>query len=210
MDDLAKEYVSSFFDRNLRLHGDRPEAVRWTAAGQQLRYRSMLDIGPLEGRRLLDFGCGKGDFYQFLKDAGISLQYAGWDISNNLIGFARRKYPGADFRVMDIDRDAVTEDFDYVLLCGVFNLEVQGLDDMIRRTLKKLFGHCRIGLAFNGLSDHNPGKDFELHYASPEGLRDFALQELSPFVAVRGDIIPHDFTLFVYREAQRCRNPGMG
>jgi len=35
MDELAREYVISFFDRNLLLHGDRPEAVRWTAKGQR-------------------------------------------------------------------------------------------------------------------------------------------------------------------------------
>lgn len=203
MDELAKEYVFSFFDRNLRLHGDRPEAVRWTAEGQTLHYHCLMDIGPLDGKKVLDFGCGKGDFFQFLTDQGISADYYGWDINEKLIALARRKYPGADFRVMDIDRDTITEDFDYIVLCGVFNLRVQGLDDMILRTLRKLFGHCRMGLAYNGLSDRNPKKDFELHYVSPAGMRDFALRELSPFVSIRSNRIPYDFTMFVYREEQQ-------
>ena len=205
MDELAKEYVISFFGRNLLLHGDRPEAVRWTAPGQSLHYQCLLDIGPLEGKKILDYGCGKGDFLQFLKDRGIPVRYSGYDINEKLVSFARQKYPGVDFRVADIDRDEIDEDFDYIFLCGVFNLQVQGLDDMIRRTLKKLFVHCRIGLAYNGLSDHNPKKDFELHYVSPEGMRDFGVKELSPFVYFRQDRIPYDFTMFVYREAQNAK-----
>ncbi|MGD1076090.1 MAG: hypothetical protein ABR903_08465 [Thermodesulfovibrionales bacterium] len=39
---------------------------------------------------------------------------------------------------------------------------------MIRYTLKKLFRQCRIALAFNALSAHNPSKDFELKYLFPE------------------------------------------
>jgi len=206
VDDLSKEYVRSFFERNLMLHGDRPEAVRWTAPGQLRHYERMLGIGALGGRRVLDFGCGKGDFYQFLMDRGLSVRYSGWDISEGLIGLAVRKYPGVDFRLLDIDRDRIDQDFDYIFLCGVFNLKVQGADGMIRRTLKKLFSHCRFGLAYDGLSDNSPKKDFELYYASPEGMHDFAVRELSPYVVLRQDRITYDFAMFVYRDAQVLRD----
>jgi SAM-dependent methyltransferase len=200
MDDLAKEHVISFFDKSLRMFGDRPEAVRWTAEGQLARYKALLDIADsIEGSNILDFGCGKGDFLRFLKDRDIQARYTGFDINENLIAVARDKHPEAAFRVFDIEKDNLTEDFDYSFLCGVFNLEVYGTDELITFTLKKLFGHCRIGLAFNALSAHAPKKDFELHYVSEEKISDFAAKELSPFVTMRHDSIPYDFTMFVYR-----------
>ncbi len=200
MDELAKEYVISFFDTNLMLHGDRPEAVRWTVPGQLKHYQSMLDIGDIRGKKILDFGCGKGDFYQFLKDRNIEVEYSGFDINEKLISLARKKNPDADFRVFDVEADALEESFDFIFMCGVFNLKVQGIEETIINALKKLFANCRIGLAFNALSVHNPKKDYELNYTSPEEVFRFALKNLSPFISLRHDRMAYDFTIFVYKE----------
>lgn len=199
MDELSKEYVISFFDRNLQLHGDMPEAVRWSGRGQRLHYQSLLDIGPMERTKILDFGCGKGDFLQFLSDRGTTVDYTGYDINERLISLAQKKYGEARFRVFDLERD-VLEDFDYIFLCGVFNLRIAGLDLIIKKTLTRLFRHCRRGLAFNALSDLNPRKDFELYYTSPAELFNFAVTTLSPYVALRHDRMFYDFNLFVYKD----------
>lgn len=200
MDDLAKEYVISFFDRNLQLHGDRPEAVRWSRQGQEMHYQNLLDIGAVDNTRILDFGCGKGDFLQYLRDRGIAVDYTGFDINANLIALARKKFPESRFRVFDIDADAIDEEFDFIFICGVFNLRVPGLSETMRQTLQKLFRHCRKGLAFNALSDLNPEQDFELYYTSPTDMFNFAVRNLSPYVALRHDRMLYDFTLFVYRD----------
>lgn len=201
MDELAKEYVISFFNKSLNSHGDRPEAVRWTSQGQYLHYQSMLDIDDsIEGARVLDYGCGKGDFYEFLKNKNISVDYTGLDINEQLITLASRKYPECVFRVFDIEEDHLREDFDYIFLCGVFNLKVENLSNTIEKTLYKLFARCKRALAFNALSAHNPEKDFELHYIFPENIFRFAVNNLSPFISLRHDRMPYDFTMFVYRE----------
>ncbi len=200
MDKLSKEYIISFFDKNLQLHGDRPEAVRWTKEGQYLHYKYLLDIGDINRKKILDFGCGKGDFYQFLRNMGIEVTYSGYDINEKLISLAQKKFPEVDFRVFDIDTETIKEDFDYIFLCGVFNLRVQGLENSIKDILKKLFGHCKIALAFNALSSHNPIKDFELNYVSPEDMFQFSVKNLSPYVSLRHDRMLYDFTMFIYRD----------
>ncbi len=201
MDELSKKYVISFFDNALRMYGDRPEALRWTAKGQLLHHECLLDINSsIKGKKVLDYGCGKGDFYQFLKDRNILIQYTGFDINEKLISLARQKFPECRFRVFDIEKDILNEDFDYIFLCGVFNLKVQRLEETIKNTLTKLFNHCRVAVAFNALSAHNPKKDFELHYVYPEEILEFAVKNLSPFVTIRRDRIPYDFTMFVYKD----------
>ncbi len=201
VDDLAREYVISYYNKSLRMFGDRPESLRWTPAGQLARYESLLGIADnIGGSSILDFGCGKGDFRGFLRDRHIHVRYTGFDINGRLIALAKEKYPDAIFRVFDIERDDLSEEFDYIFLCGVFNLKVQGIDKLVAFTLKKLFRHCRIGLAFNALSSHEPQKDFELHYVSPEEISDLAIRALSPSVRMKQDMMPYDFTMFVYRD----------
>lgn len=200
MDELSKEYIISFFNSNLSLHGDRPEAVRWTSIGQILHYQCLLDIGDLNGKKILDFGCGKGDLYEFLKRKGIKVNYTGYDINEKLITVAKKKFPECRFEVFDIDRESVKEDFDHIFICGVFNLKVEGLEKIIEDILMKLFRHCRIALAFNGLSAHNPKKDFELYYSYPEDLLQFAVKNLSPHVSIRHDRMNYDFVMFVYKD----------
>jgi SAM-dependent methyltransferase len=206
MDELSKEYVISFFDKTLQRHGDRPEAVRWTYAGQRLRYECLLDIGDnIHGKKVLDYGCGKGDFYNFLKDNNISVQYSGFDINKNLISLAKQKFPESTFRVFDIEKDILNEDFDYIFLCGVFNLKLNRLDESIKNILIRLFKYCRIALAFNALSAYDPKKTFELHYVSPIDMLEFAIKNLSPFVTLIHDRIPYDFTMFVRREVKALK-----
>ncbi|GAB4389497.1 MAG: class I SAM-dependent methyltransferase [Thermodesulfovibrionales bacterium] len=207
MDGLGKEFLISFYDAQFRLHGDRPEAVRWSPAGQLERYRLMVEMSPgLPGSRVLDYGCGKGDFLGFLEDRGISVRYTGLDINPTLIEFARAKYPGRDFRVFDVEERDLEEPFDYVYLCGVFNNRVEGVGDSLRNVMGLLFRHARRGLAVNCLSSHARDKAPELNYTDPAGLMDFAVTGLSPHVALRHDRIEGDFTLFVYRSP----STGMG
>ena len=199
MDELAKEYVISFFDKNLRLYGDRPEAIRWSVQGQLMHYQNLLDIGAIDNTRILDFGCGKGDFLRYLRDCGITGDYTGYDINANLISLAQKKFPESRFRVFDIDSDVLDEDFDYIFLCGVFNLRVSGLAETIQHAMQKLFRHCRKGLAFNALSDLNPEQEPELYYTSPTDLFRFVVKNLSPYVSLRHDRMHYDFTMFVYQ-----------
>ncbi|MBI5056441.1 MAG: class I SAM-dependent methyltransferase [Nitrospirae bacterium] len=200
MNEISKEYVVSFFNKTLMLHGDRPEAVGWSSKGQLLRHQSMCDVGNINNSKVLDFGCGKGDFYQFLQDRGIQVRYTGLDINERLVAIANKKHPEANFRGFDIDKDILDEEFDFIFLCGVFNLKFEEVDGTIKNTLSKLFQHCKTALAFNGLSAHDPKKDFQLHYIHPEDILDFAVKNLSPHVSLRQDIIPYDFTMFVYRD----------
>ncbi len=199
MDPLAREQLLSFYNMHLKKFGDRPEALRWTPKGQIMRYHALLDIAPdLNNQKILDYGCGTGDFYRFLKRRGISVRYTGVDINENFINLAKEKYPECAFMVMDIDEDTLEGFYDYIFICGVFNLRVPGVADDTKNALLNLFKHCNKGLALNALSSHTPVKDVELNYTSPEHMVAFALEHLSPSVALRHDRIQNDFTIFVY------------
>ena len=203
MDPYSKDKLLSFYNFHLKKFGDRPEALRWTPQGQLKRYHMLADIAPpaeLNNSTVLDYGCGTGDFYRFLKRRGITVKYTGVDINKNFIDLARKKYPQCTFRVMNADDDEVEGVFDYIFICGVFNLNVPGVEEDMKNALVKLFRHCRKGLVLSALSSHTPIKDHELHFTSPEDMLKFAIEDLSPAVALRHDRIQNDFMLYVYTD----------
>ena len=199
MDPVTKEQLLAFYNLHYKKFGERPEALRWTPQGQLRRYHTFLEIAPnLNNEKILDYGCGMADFYNFLKRRGINVRYTGIDINENFINVAKKKYPECAFQVMNTDEDELEGYYDYIFICGVFNLRVPGVQDDLQNTLITLFKHCNKGLALNALSSHTPVKDVELNFTSPEDMVKFAIEHLSPSVVLRHDRIPNDFTLFVY------------
>jgi SAM-dependent methyltransferase len=200
MDPYGKQELLTFFDRQLRDYGDTPQAVRWTPEGQLRRYEAFRGIiGALNGKTLLDFGCGKGDFYAFLRDQGDAGAYCGVEVNAGLAALARRKYPEAEFVTLDVEEVAWERRFDVVVACGVFNLRIGGIAASLRETAKILYGLCRESLHLNVLSARAPRHDVELYYVEPVDLLRFALEELSPNVTLRHGLVPEDVYLSVFR-----------
>ncbi|MGD2081047.1 MAG: class I SAM-dependent methyltransferase [Nitrospirota bacterium] len=201
MDGLVKEYLVSFYTRNLVLHGDRPEALRWSPEGQRLRYGVMLDALPdIGGRKVLDYGCGKGDLYGFIRERGLDVSYTGIDINPELIDLAAKKHPGARFMVSDVEDTPLEEDYDIVFLCGVFNNKVEGVGESMRNVLSALFERTTEALAVNGLSSHAKDKAVELNYTSPEELSSFVGANLTPRFELIQGYLPGDFTLVLNKK----------
>ena len=198
MDPLGKKELLSFYDRHLKDFGDSPQAVRWTPEGQLRRYETFLQIaGDLSGKRVLDFGCGKGDFYGFIKGKAISVNYCGVDINENLIALAKRKYPEAEFIPMDIDEAEIGQRFDVIFVCGVFNLRIADVEESMKDILKRLFALCRESLHINFLTYYVPQRNVELFYVKPEEILRFSVTEFSRTVTLRH--MQEDIYLSIYR-----------
>jgi SAM-dependent methyltransferase len=200
MDPYGKQELVSLYERHLRDFGDHPQAVRWTPEGQAKRFDALHTIaGDLSGRELLDFGCGKGDFYGFLLRKNVQVTYCGIDINKNLIEFASNKYPETEFLSVDIEEDDLEREFDVIFICGVFNFRIAGIEESMKSCLKRLFGICREALHLNALSYNIPQRNVELHYVKPKQLLQFVRHELSDNVVLRDDLVKGDIFLSVHK-----------
>jgi ubiquinone/menaquinone biosynthesis C-methylase UbiE len=196
MDELAKEYVIDFFTKRLFHFKNSPESVGWTHKGQLIRYETVLKLIEPEGKSLLDFGCGKGDFYGFLKEKGVDCHYTGIDINSSLIDLARKNYPNVEFYVMDIENEALERKFNYTLAIGVFNLAVQDIKELTERCLKILFQHTSERLVFTCLNQQTKLKDIYVTYFSKEELEKIA-KKLTNRYEIMDNLVEGDLFLIL-------------
>ena len=196
MDELAKEYVIDFFTKRLFHFKNSPESVGWTHKGQLIRYETVLKLIEPEGKSLLDFGCGKGDFYGFLKEKGVDCHYTGIDINSSLIELARKNYPNVEFYVMDIENEALERKFNYTLAIGVFNLAVQDIKELTERCLKILFQHTSERLVFTCLNQQTKLKDIYVTYFSKEELEKIA-KKLTNRYEIMDNLVEGDLFLIL-------------
>jgi len=66
------EYFSSLVDR----YGVDARSLDWgSRQSQHLRFSVLAGIGSMQGARILDVGCGLGDFYGWLREPGYECDY---------------------------------------------------------------------------------------------------------------------------------------
>ena len=81
---------------------------------RHIRERLLRLVAGLGVRSVLDVGCGGGDNLAALAAAG-SYDLAGVDISPEALAIAARRVPEARLTVLDIQREALPEQFDLVI-----------------------------------------------------------------------------------------------
>ena len=86
----------------------------WLLVADRLR-----QIAP---RRIIDLGCGSGQFPKLLSDQGIT-SYLGLDFSRNCIAMARKAAPDLQFVQVDLNKDTTLQDEDYDCVVALEFLE---------------------------------------------------------------------------------------
>ena len=188
----------SFFSELLRTHHISPLSLNWgSRASQEMRFAVLAEVGDLVGSSLLDVGCGLGDFYDWQRRAGLGVNYQGVDLTPEIIRVAKGRFPEVDFRVGNVLEEEIGT-FDYVIASGIFYLRQSEPFEFMQRMIARLFESSRMGLAFNSLSAWCNGREAGEFYADPAQTLDFC-RTLTPWVALRHDYHPRDFTIFLWR-----------
>ncbi|OVE81100.1 hypothetical protein BVY03_04685, partial [bacterium K02(2017)] len=141
---LKQKYYYSLFNR---LNKDDLKKVSWSSrTTQEARFRIFDQLGDLNNHSLLDIGCGLGDFYRYLTNQGLIIDYTGFDIMPEFILKAGKKYPKAKFATKNILFNPPNHQFDYCFSSGIFAF---GNLSFFKQMIEKSFSICKIGYAFN-------------------------------------------------------------
>jgi ubiquinone/menaquinone biosynthesis C-methylase UbiE len=170
-----------------------------TRSSQEKRFEALLALGDFHGCRLLDVGCGFGDFLAFLHDRDIRPQYTGIDLCEPMAARGRERFADdAHFVACDVLEYRPDQPYDYVVASGLFGLEAEGARERIVPTLERMFGWAGRGVAANFLSALSPVPVEARVYIEPVEMLEFGLTLTS---AVRLDhaYLPNDFTIHLYK-----------
>ena len=185
-----------------RIDGDREnyDVVDWASAeAQQARFAVLVNNVPLDGRALLDVGCGLGDLWTYLNARGISADYCGVDLLAEMTASAAARNPDARFVCGDIfDPDGCPivppEHFDVVFCSGMLNLDLgnnaEFLPEALRRMLELSTGHMVVNLLHARSEMRYP----HCAYYDPDMVMRI-LEPISCRLRLIDDYLPNDFTV---------------
>ena len=195
------EKLIDFYNQNVKKHKDGIKSVAWgSKESQQKRFEILSQIANLEGQSVLDVGCGLGDFYGWLRNIYSDIGYTGIDITPSMIEIALKSFPGTKFKVQNIlELKKVRPTYDYVFASGIFNRRIRRHKDFVMETVERMFALSNRGIAFNIMSTKADFMEKNEHYADPCKMLNFCMNLSRRFV-LRHDYMPHDFTIYVYKE----------
>jgi SAM-dependent methyltransferase len=183
-------------------------------ADAKVRYKVMLDIINYDtsavrnsDRSIMDFGCGLGHLYQYIRDNNYNVKYCGVDISDVFLTECKRKFPDVNFVQMDILKDDykdLVKSVDYVVMNGVFTekctLEYREMKMYFEKVLKRAFEICNRGIAFNVMSKDVDWERDDLFHLPLGELSSFLTKDLSRKYVVRNDYGLYEYTTYVYKD----------
>ncbi|HUP30358.1 MAG TPA: class I SAM-dependent methyltransferase [Usitatibacter sp.] len=171
-----------------------------TRSSQEKRFEALLGLGDFHGKRLLDVGCGFGDFLRFLRARGIEPRYTGLDICEPMVARCRESFAaGAGrFLVGDVLRHQPDEEYDFVIASGIFGLDADGVRERIAPTIERMFSWCGEGMAANFLSARSPTPAEARVYVDPSEALAIGLA-LTPAARLDHTYLPNDFTVHLYK-----------
>ena len=210
---MEYESIIRHYEECYKKYGDSNRGVDWPNEKDTLkRYQVMLELIKFDTYRkeeptLLDFGCGLGHMYDFIKKNQINVKYAGLDISEIFVKKCREKYPLNQFYKTDLikDKDGSIPQFDYIVMNGVLTEKRELLyDEMLlyfKELIKKVYQNCNRGIAFNVMSKDVDWERDDLFHLPLNVLSEFLTKEVTRDFIIRYDYGLYEYTVYVYKRS---------
>jgi cyclopropane fatty-acyl-phospholipid synthase-like methyltransferase len=201
-----KKKVIEIYNQALQKYGTSSRAVLWgDPQTQYLRFSELIKHFDLNdpGKSLLDIGCGNGELYKFLNFRGFRGTSTGYDINENLLAQAKKRFEGVNVKLIDImEAEGTSDKYNYVVMSGLFNTNVGQSIEWTHSFIKKMFDLCSDCISFNAISTFVNYKEDEMFYLDPLATVDYCIRELSPRVTLCHHNLPYNYTITVFKDHQ--------
>ncbi len=196
-------HIDDYYTQKLKEFGATAKGVDWNSdESQHLRFDKLLSvIEPSNSFSVLDYGCGFGSMFNYMKGKFGKFDYTGYDISAAMISEAKKLIH--DTNAVWVSELSKGKKFDYVIASGIFNVRLQQTDDewqaYMQQTVDQLHEISERGFSFNVLSSYSDvdKRRGYLYYADPLYWFDYCKRRHSYKVALLHDYPLYEFTLHV-------------
>ena len=153
----SSEYIDIYKRRYARF-GYSPITLGWNTGKQDIRFDLLRNGKNLEGKSILDVGCGFGDLNRYLQLQYHSYSYMGIDLVPDLIMKAEELFPSSEsYRICFLTGDFLgytfDTEFDYIFISGVFGKRLKNDDnyEYVDAIIKKAteLAHLGVGIDFS-------------------------------------------------------------
>ncbi|MDX9801269.1 MAG: methyltransferase domain-containing protein [Spirochaetia bacterium] len=192
-----EEKIKSHYYPRLEKYSNTYEILDWeSAAAQNARFEVLIRHINLDGKSILDAGCGCGDLFTMLKEKGINVTYTGVDILPAMIEKAQSLHGGGQFICGDLfgEEPVCTNKFDVVFTSGIFNLNLGNNASFFDTALPVLDRLAEDALVINLLDEGSPDRDDNYFYFNPDEAKE-KMESIGRKVTLIKDYLSNDFTL---------------
>lgn len=166
---------------------------------------NFLDGITSEPFSILDIGCGNGELLHYLNYRGFSGQYTGVDINESLLVEAKEQFPSSQFQNVSLLNSNILSDetimlHDYVVLSGVFNIDISQDDNFHKSIIKRMFSLSRRKVVFNAASSHVNYQHPAMYHIDPSKLIDWVAREVTKKFELRHHFLPYNYTVCLHHE----------
>lgn len=202
------ECIYYHYESCLEKNGDSHLGVDWPNYDDMIkRYKIMLHItnyfNKNQKKSLLDFGAGCGGLYNFIKNNNYNLNYTALDISPKFCDIIKKKYHDIDVLNIDVLKEDIKTNFDFIILNGVFTEKRDLSDDVMwdffTNVLKKIWKNTNMGISFNIMTPIVDWKDDKLFYVSYDKLGKFLKENLSRNYILNQSYGLWEYTVYVFK-----------
>jgi SAM-dependent methyltransferase len=201
---IIKE-VESYYTNKILENGVGSQGVDWNGKeSQYLRFEQLSKILPIQNNAtfsIIDFGCGYGEFINYLHQYAYNFEFYGLDISEKMLEIANKNFQEDKFTFAQSLADVGSKD--YLTASGVFNVRQNTTEhdwlQYIIETLNCFNAYTTKGFSFNLLTSYSDKpfmKDY-LYYADPIYFFDYCKKHFSRNIALLHDYELYEFTILV-------------
>lgn len=200
--------LSSHYDALVKKYGysvrSSQQSNRKTRDERLLNLLKYVDLKKKTS--ILDFGCGTGYLFDYLKIKKFKGSYLGIDISSEAIKKAKllnKKNKYCSFRNINIFEERIYKNYDYIIINGTFNNNTKNNWLWMKKSLKILIKKTNKKIIFNNLSTFVDYFDKRLFYINPTKVFNFIKGDLNKKCIIdhsynlKKNILPYEFTTVV-------------
>jgi SAM-dependent methyltransferase len=180
-----------------------PHRVGWKSAyNQTIRFEKLIAIDNLNHCNILDLGCGLGGLYDFLIGQGWQGSYTGYDFLKMMVLEAKQLHPEAQhvFEYWNIFKKPLTGSWDYILMSGLFNIQLLNNWEFFKDVIYKIFPFFTHGIAFNVLAYDKLVNEPGLYYFNMDQLVVFLNSLPNTHFSIVSQYLDQDQTVYLYKK----------
>jgi SAM-dependent methyltransferase len=199
------ESIQSYYDARICSCGDDRELLGWeNREAQYRRFQVLTDHFDLNGKSLLDVGCGLCGLQRYLVERGVEPDYTGTDILGEMVEMAKERNPGAKIHHTDVfsEHSRVNGVFDIVYSSGIFNLNLGNNREFLPLAVGRLLGLAKEALVFNLLNARSTDQEPQYFYYYPEEVRQLlnSVESGSSRMEIVDSYLSNDFTVICRKQ----------